>query len=84
VREAERHEQERMAGLLGERWMREPSNGPSAARRERLRDALKRIAREGERHEQERMAGLLGERWMREPSNGPSAARTASDLNYAV
>jgi hypothetical protein len=32
AREAERREPERAAGLLGERWMRERSNGPSAAR----------------------------------------------------
>jgi len=30
--EAERRKPERAAGLLGERWMRELSNGPSAAR----------------------------------------------------
>jgi len=31
-REAERRKPERAAGLLGERWMRELSNGPRAAR----------------------------------------------------
>jgi len=38
----------RRAGLLGERWMRKPSNGPSAARQ-----ALERIAREAERPKQD-------------------------------
>jgi hypothetical protein len=33
TREIERRELERAAGLLGERWMREPSNSPSVARR---------------------------------------------------
>jgi hypothetical protein len=33
AREAERREQERAAGLLGERWMRKVSNAASEARR---------------------------------------------------
>jgi hypothetical protein len=37
-REAERRELERAAGLLGERWTREPSNGPK--RREGMRARL--------------------------------------------
>ena len=33
-REGERRELERAAGLLGERWMREPSNRPNKVRRQ--------------------------------------------------
>jgi len=48
--------------------------GARGAETERMRDAMKRIAREVERREQERAAGLLGERWMREPSNASEGA----------
>jgi hypothetical protein len=53
----------------------------SLGENERLRDALKRIAREFERREPERAAGLLGERWMREPSNNPSETRKATNVS---
>jgi hypothetical protein len=76
-REVERREPERAAGLLGERWMREPSNSPSVSEVSDSACAADKRKTLNPRREcaSTKQAGLLGERWMREPSNGPSAAR---------
>jgi len=64
-----RARQEPSTGLLGERRMREPSNGPSEAR------SKQRMSRSLERPQQDAEGRVAWRGWKAEPSNNPSAAR---------